>query len=149
MRVVRHELSGTGDRQRLIGFARRWLCQHSLIVLRERDPRALIAKSIRRHEASLAQRIHGEVDPLMLTEWHATIMRPRAPGATTQTWLWAAPAKHSTRQIEQMLARFELLYQLGVDRRLVDVPDTILRRYARRSSGCGQLTWRTPETFQL
>lgn len=51
---------------------------------------------------------------------------------TTQTWLWAAPAKHSTRQIEGVLGRLELLYRLGVDRHLLDVPEATLRRYARR-----------------
>src|SRR5260221_11835267 len=49
-----------------------------------------------------------------------------------QSWLWAAPAKHSTRQIEEVLERIEVLYRLGVDRHLIDVPDVILRRYARR-----------------
>jgi hypothetical protein len=46
--------------------------------------------------------------------------------------LGAAPAKHSTRQIEEVLERIEVLYRLGVDRHLIDVPDVILRRYARR-----------------
>jgi hypothetical protein len=46
--------------------------------------------------------------------------------------LWAAPAKYSPRQIEELLERIETLYELGVQRRLVDVPDDLLRRYARR-----------------
>ncbi len=46
--------------------------------------------------------------------------------------MWAAPAKHSTRQIEEVLARVECLYGLGVDRQLLDVPEATLRRYARR-----------------
>ncbi len=44
----------------------------------------------------------------------------------------AAPAKHSTRQIDEVLARIELLCRLGVDRHLLDVPDTTLRHYAHR-----------------
>jgi hypothetical protein len=32
-----------------------------------------------------------------------------------QTWLWGAPAKRSSRQIEEVLERIELLLALGVD----------------------------------
>lgn len=101
-------------------------------MLRERDLRTMIAKAIRSHEAALAHGIHDAVDPLLLAEWHATITHPHDSGATVQSWLWAAPDKHSTRQIEAVLDRIEVLYRLGVDRHLIDVPDAILRRYARR-----------------
>ena len=49
-----------------------------------------------------------------------------------QSWLWAAPAKHSTRQISEVLERIDLLYTLDVHKHLADIPDLILRRYARR-----------------
>src|SRR5260221_2163344 len=113
-------------------FARRWLYEHQLIVLRERDLRTMIAKAIRSHEAALARGIHDAIDPLLLAQWRATITQPHDSGPTLQSWLWAAPAKHSTRQIEEVLERIEVLYRLGVDRHLIDVPDVILRRYARR-----------------
>ncbi|REW35735.1 Tn3 family transposase, partial [Mycobacterium tuberculosis] len=51
---------------------------------------------------------------------------------TQQSWLWAAPAKHSTRQISEVLERIDLLYTLDVHKHLADIPDLILRRYARR-----------------
>src|ERR1700738_1471952 len=57
---------------------------------------------------------------------------PRADGQTQQSWLWAAPARHSTRQISEVLERIELLYGLEVHQHLGDLPDLILRRYARR-----------------
>ena len=45
----------------------------------------------------------------------------------------AAPAKHSTRQISEVLERIDLLlYTLDVHKHLADIPDLILRRYARR-----------------
>ena len=132
VRVLRDELARTTDRQRLLQFARRWLYEHQLIVLRERDLRTMIAKAIRSHEAALARSIHDSLDPLLLAQWRATITQPHDSGATLQSWLWAAPAKHSTRQIEEVLERIEVLYRLGVDRHLIDVPDVILRRYARR-----------------
>ena len=43
-----------------------------------------------------------------------------------------APAKHSTRQISEVLERIDLLYTLDVHKHLADIPDLILRRYARR-----------------
>ncbi|MDS9446973.1 Tn3-like element IS1071 family transposase, partial [Pseudomonas aeruginosa] len=42
------------------------------------------------------------------------------------------PAKHSTRQISEVLERIDLLYTLDVHKHLADIPDLILRRYARR-----------------
>lgn len=40
-----------------------------------------------------------------------------------QSWLWAAPAKHSSRQIEEVLERAE--------RHLTQLPDAVMRRYTR------------------
>jgi len=42
-------LSPTTDRQRLLGFARRWLYEHRLLVPRERDLRVMIHKAVRSH----------------------------------------------------------------------------------------------------
>ena len=49
-----------------------------------------------------------------------------------QSWLWAPPAKHSTRQIDQALQRIEFLTLLKVDQHLAEPPEAIVRRYARR-----------------
>ena len=135
VRVLRDELSRTSDRGRMLQFARRWLYEHRLIVLRERDLRAMIIKAIRQHEAALARIIVEAVDPLLRSQWQATLTQPHESGATMQTWLWAAPAKHSSRQIEEVLERVERLTALGVDRHLTDLPDAIVRRYARRLAG--------------
>lgn len=132
VRVLRDELARTADRARLLAFTYAWLYERRLIPLRERDLRRLVLLAIKRHEHQLAARIRREVEPLVLADWAATLTRPREDGTTTQTWLWAAPAKHSTRQIDALLARIDLLYRLGVDRHLADVPEAILRRYARR-----------------
>jgi hypothetical protein len=59
VRVLRDELSPTTDRQRLLGFARRWLYEHRLLVPRERDLRVMIHKAVRSHKAALARSIHG------------------------------------------------------------------------------------------
>ena len=118
-RALRDELGRTGDRERLRAFARRWPYEHRLFVPRERELRRMVLQALRRHEAELAEAISREIEPLRLAEWSATLNCPRESGTTTQTWLWAAPAKHSTRQIEEVLARVECLYGLGVDRQLL------------------------------
>jgi hypothetical protein len=67
-----------------------------------------------------------------LARWRSAILQPRETGVTVQSWLWAAPAKHSSRQIEEVLERIELLTELGVDRHLRELSDAIVHRYARR-----------------
>jgi len=132
VRVLRDELARTSDRGRLLQFARHWLYEHRLIVLRERDLRSMIVKAIRQYEAALARSIVKAVDPELRSRWLATLTQPHDNGATMQSWLWAAPAKHSTRQIEEVLERIQVLSTLGVDRHLAQLPDAIVRRYARR-----------------
>jgi len=69
------------------------------------ERQALVLQALQRHEQMLAMAIRREVEPLILAEWSATLNRPHDSGTTTQTWLWSAPVKHSTRQIEEVLAR--------------------------------------------
>ncbi|MGG4056610.1 Tn3-like element IS1071 family transposase, partial [Delftia tsuruhatensis] len=76
--------------------------------------------------------IAASVDPATLDRWRASVSELRPDGQTQQSWLWAAPAKHSTRQISEVLERIDLLYTLDVHKHLADIPDLILRRYARR-----------------
>jgi Domain of unknown function (DUF4158) len=75
-RILRDELTRTSDRQRLLQCARRWLYEHRLIVLRERDLRMMIIKAIRQHEADLARTIIEAVDPLLLAQWRAAVTQP-------------------------------------------------------------------------
>ena len=126
------ELSRTSDRQRLLQFARRWLYDQKQIIPRERELRGYIAKAIRQHEATLVSEIVEAIDPDLLAQWKRTTTQPREDGATVQSWLWAAPAKHSTRQIDRVLERIELLTSLKVDQHLAELPEAIVRRYARR-----------------
>ena len=132
IRAINAELSRTSDRQRLLQFARRWLYDHKQIIPRERELRGYIAKAIRQHEATLVSEIVEAIDPDLLDQWKRTITQPREDGATVQSWLWAAPAKHSTRQIDRVLERIELLTSLKVDQHLAELPEAIVRRYARR-----------------
>jgi hypothetical protein len=97
--------------------------------------RAYIAKAVRQREATLVREIVEALDPALLAQWKTQITQPRENRATVQSWLWSPPAKHSTRQIDQVLERIELLTSLKVDQHLGALPEAILRRYARRLAG--------------
>lgn len=56
----------------------------------------------------------------------------RADGQTQQSWLWSPPAKHSSKQIDEVFERIELLYTLDVHKHLANLSTPIVRRYARR-----------------
>ena len=55
VRVLRQELDRTDDRERLLGFARRWLYEHQLLIVHERLLRSLIAAARRQHEGQFAR----------------------------------------------------------------------------------------------
>lgn len=132
VRAIQDELTRTTDRERLAVFARHWLVERRLIVIRARDLYSMIAAAMRQYETALAKSIQASVEMGILERWRQTLIAPHVSGFTTQNWLWAPPAKHSTRQIAEVLERIEMLYELGVHRHVLDVPEGSLRRYARR-----------------
>jgi hypothetical protein len=109
--------------------------EHRLIIVHERLLRSMIATARREHEAQLARRIDHAVEPGLMIKWRGALTAPRSSRSSLQTWLWAPPAKHSSRQIEEMVKRIECLYGLRVHERLSDFPDDLLRRHARRLAG--------------
>ena len=62
VRFLRLELTHTFDRSRLLTFSRRWLYDHQLLVMRDRDLRAIIVAAIRQYEAKLVRTIQADVD---------------------------------------------------------------------------------------
>ena len=130
--ALRGELVRTDDRQRLLGFARRWLYEHRLLIVHERRLRTLISVARGQHEAELAKRIGHSIEPHLLERWRAALTGAHKSGCSLQSWLWAASAKHSSRQIEEMIERIETFYELRAHEHLVEFPDDLLRRHARR-----------------
>jgi hypothetical protein len=59
----------------------------------------------------------------VLERWRATLTQPHESGSSVQSWFWSPPAKHSTRQIDEMIERIETLYDLRVHKCLKDFPD--------------------------
>src|SRR3546814_16809632 len=66
---------------------------------------------------------------MRISDWSSDVC---SSDLTQQSWLWSAPARHSTKQIGEVFERIELLYALNVHKHLDDLSGLIVRRYARR-----------------
>ncbi len=61
VRVLRDEVAQCADRERLLAHARQWLYDHKLLVLRDRDIRALVAAALTELERETATAISTSV----------------------------------------------------------------------------------------
>src|SRR3546814_8980345 len=120
------------DRDQLLVFARRWLYQSKILILRDRDIRVLVTAALGQLEEETAKTIAASVLPEQLVRWRDAMAALRPDGQTQQSWLWSAPAKHSTKQIGEVFERIELLYALNVHKHLDALAGLLVRRYARR-----------------
>src|SRR5258708_12777052 len=109
VRVMREELTRTDDPQRLLGFARRWLYDHRLIIVHERRLRAMIATARRQHEAELARRIADSVEPSLLERWRATLTQPPESASSLQSSSSPPPPNHSPPPTDEWFVRSEPL----------------------------------------
>jgi TnpA family transposase len=132
VRLLSDEVLRCADRAQLLGFARRWLFEHRLLIVHDRAIRALIAAALVQLEAQTAEAIRSEVAPATLDRWRQAVGKVHSSGQTQQSWLWAAPAKHSTRQIGEVLERIDVLCSLDVHKHMAKLSDLVVRRYARR-----------------
>jgi hypothetical protein len=62
VRSLRRELTQTFDRLRLLTYARQWLYERKLLVMREKGLRAIIFSAIRQFEAKLVRAIQADVE---------------------------------------------------------------------------------------
>ena len=132
VRLLGDEVSRCADRDQLLVVARHWLYEHRLLIVHDRAIRTLIAAALVHLEAETAAQIRAEVQPGVLERWCQAVAHPHTTGQTRQSWLWAPPAKHSTRQISEVLERIDWLYGQEVHKSLGQLPDLLVRRYARR-----------------
>ena len=122
----------SADRERLLAHARGWLYEHQVLMVHDRVLRGLVAAALAELEAETALALRQAVAPELLQRWLKAASGTRADGQAVQSWLWAPPAKHSTRQLAEVFERIEWLVELGVDRVLVDLNPALVRRIARR-----------------
>ncbi|MGA0573098.1 Tn3 family transposase [Variovorax sp. VNK109] len=132
VRVLRDEVTHSADRERLLLHARHWLYEHRLLIVHDRVIRSLVAVALTELEAATAQAIRAAVPAGLLKRWASALDSARPDGQHCQSWLWSAPAKHSTRQITEVLERIAFLTDMGIDQHLGELNDVLVRRYARR-----------------
>lgn len=106
--------------------------EHQLIIVHERQLRSMIAEALHQFETELSIQVRAAIDEPLRRRWHKEIILTQESGLILQNWLWAAPAKHSTRQIREMFERIGKLYEFDVHCHLQEVPEALLRRYAKR-----------------
>ncbi|MGH6626495.1 MAG: DUF4158 domain-containing protein, partial [Burkholderiaceae bacterium] len=131
MRTLRDEATRFSDKDQLT-FARRWLYDHQLLIENDRALRTQIVAALDLLEADTGASIAATVPSGLLDRWRHALAQFRPDGQIQQSWLWEAPAKHSTPQIAQVFERIDLLYGLHVHQHLGDLSDLIVRRYTRQ-----------------
>ena len=122
VRELRDEVARCDDRDQLLGRARQRLYKIKLVIVHERAIRTLIASALTQLEAETGAALAASVDPATFDRWRTSVAKLRPDGPTQQSWLWSALAKHSTRQISEVLERIDLLYALDVNKHLADIP---------------------------
>jgi hypothetical protein len=105
VRVLRDEVAHCADRERLLIHARQWLYEHRLVIVHDRAIRTLVAAALVELDSETATAIRASVPGSTLKRWSSALEAPREDGQHRQSWLWSAPAKHSTRQITELLER--------------------------------------------
>ncbi len=132
VQVLRDEAARLPDKDQMLVFARRWLYDHKFLIESNRTLQTQITTALELLEAQTGASITATVPNDMLDKWRRTLAEFRPDGQIQQSWLWEAPAKHSTVQIAQVFERLDLLYSLDVHKHLEDLSDLIVRRYARQ-----------------
>lgn len=136
--ALRDEATRSPDKDQMLVFARRWLYDHKFLIESKRAFNTQISTALDLFETQTGELITSSVPSELLKKWRDTLAEFRPDGQIQQSWLWEAPAKHSTVQIAQVFERIDLLYSLDVHKHLGIMSDLIVRRYAR------QLAYRPP-----
>jgi hypothetical protein len=107
------EVARCADRERLLTHARQWLYEPSwssctIAPSVPWSPPPLFNWTAKPSPSSAAS-ILGST----LKRWSSALVAPREDGQHRHSWLWSAPAKHSTRQITEVLERITYLAELG------------------------------------
>src|SRR3546814_8883149 len=85
VRTLRDEVARCADRDQLLVFARRWLYQSKILILRDRDIRVLVTAALGQLEEETAKTIAASVLPEQLVRWRDAMAALRPDGQTQQS----------------------------------------------------------------
>ena len=85
VRVLRDDVAQCADRERLLTHARQWLYDHKLLMLRDRDIRALAAAALTDLERETAASIRATVPASTLRRWTSAVNTSRPDSQPCQS----------------------------------------------------------------
>ena len=97
--VLRDEATRSPDKDQMLVFARRWLYDYKFLIESKRAFNIQITTALGLFETQTGEIITSSVPSELLKKRRDTLAEFRPDGQIQQSWLWEAPAKHSTVQI--------------------------------------------------
>lgn len=133
VRWLRETMAGRVERKSLMADLKRWLYEHRILQIHERE----LARTIVTTQISFESVVIGHLIKTFtlhkMESWSKALPVPRQEdGKPLQTWLWAPPRKQSTVQMSQFFRRIEHLRSMGVADWPEDVNDMTVQYHARR-----------------
>jgi len=132
VRWLRETLTGRPDGG-VLPELKRWLYEHGILLVADRELKRLVAGAQRDHEAQLTEALISGYGAKRLAEWDAALAANRDDGTPLQSWLWSAPFKQSTVQMSDAFDKIEHLRGMVVHTGWPDaVNDAAVRYHGRR-----------------
>ena len=133
VRWLRETMAGRVERKSLLADLKRWLYEHQILQLRQRELVRIIATTQLSFEAVVTGHLIKAFTVHKMDGWSKALLAPRQEdGKPLQTWLWAAPRKQSTVQLNQFFKKIEHLHSMDVADWPEDVNDVTVQYHARR-----------------
>ena len=133
VRWLREALAGGSEHGSLLPDLKRWFYEHGVLLVADRELKRLITGAQRDHEKQLTDTLNATYGEKRLAEWDLALTTTREDGTPVQSWLWAAPRKHSTRQMSELFQKIDHLRNMGVHESWPALlNDATVRRYGRR-----------------
>ena len=92
VQVLRNEAARLPDKDQMLVFARRWLCDHKCLIESKRAFNTQITTALDLFETQTGEIITATVPNDMLDKCCRTLAEFRPDGQIQQSWLWEAPA---------------------------------------------------------
>ncbi len=114
VRWLRETLTGRAGGGTVLPELKRWFYDHQILLIADRELKRLITGAQRDHETQLTEALVGAYKSERLSTWDDTLTSSTIEGTPMQSWLWSAPRKQSTVQMNELFDKIEHLRGMGV-----------------------------------
>lgn len=133
VRWLKETLPGRPDLSTQLGDLKRWLYEHQILIVHDRELKRLITGAIKTHEANLEETLLRALGEQTLNEWSRELGSHNGDQDNLQHWLWSVPLRNSTVQMGELCDKIDRLYGLKVQSNWpAEIKETVVRHYARR-----------------